>query len=69
MTTTLIAVLTRSGTQTQEDETCEIEETEAPLSPQISCGQPTQLVTDVPTEYREVQKQYFRIYDLIAKEI
>ena len=53
VTTTLIAVLTRGGTQTQEEETCESEVVAAPLSPQIPCGQPTQLVTDIPTESDE----------------
>ena len=50
VTTTLIAVLTRSGTQTErygEDDTQE------PLSPQISCGQPAQLVPDISTEDEE----------------
>ena len=53
VTTTLIAVLTRSGTQTQEDETCEMDEIQEPLSPQIPCGQATQLVDDIPTESDE----------------
>ena len=53
VTTTLIAVLTRSGTQTLEEETCESEAVAVPLSPQIPCGQPTQLVTDIPTESDE----------------
>eukprot|EP00920_Eleutheroschizon_duboscqi_P026571 GHVT01065301.1.p2 GENE.GHVT01065301.1~~GHVT01065301.1.p2 ORF type:complete len:128 (+),score=12.25 GHVT01065301.1:49-384(+) len=53
VTTTLIAIMTRSGTQTDKEEIGEPEDREKQASPQIPCGQTTQLVLDVPTDSEE----------------
>eukprot|EP00918_Siedleckia_nematoides_P090676 GHVU01199297.1.p2 GENE.GHVU01199297.1~~GHVU01199297.1.p2 ORF type:complete len:115 (-),score=19.65 GHVU01199297.1:70-414(-) len=49
VTTTLIAVVTRSGTQTGTEEI----DTEEQSSQQIPCGQTTRLVHDVPMDSEE----------------